>query len=93
MTGRLQQQMMASAVGPHGGSIGSALRRQLRTPTVAVDVGGLTEPAFPRFQPGDDDDRSRAIQPALDNVWVPEVLTEDDRAVDAHQSVCGDQYE
>jgi glycosyltransferase involved in cell wall biosynthesis len=62
-----------------------ALARQLRTPTVAADVGGMPELASRTFRAGHADDLSRAIRAELDKDSPPvEPLAEDDQAVHAH---------
>jgi glycosyltransferase involved in cell wall biosynthesis len=66
-----------------------AVARQLGTPTVAADVGGMAELATRTFLSGDPDDLSRAIQAALSNGSQPdcgsvERLAQDDEAVLIH---------
>ena len=55
-----------------------AVARQLRTPTVAADVGGMGELASRTFTSGDPDDLSRAIQTVLGGGGSPVAATPDD---------------
>jgi glycosyltransferase involved in cell wall biosynthesis len=67
-----------------------ALARQLRTPTVAADVGGMGELASRTFAAGDVADLSRAIQTVLGNGATPAAAAaEDDDAVAAHLRAYG----
>ena len=67
-----------------------AVARQLRTPTVAADVGGMGELASRTFSAGDADDLSRAIQTVLGNGAAPAAAAaEDDEAVSAHLRAYG----
>lgn len=71
-----------------------ALARQLRTPTVAADVGGMAELASRTFSAGDTADLNRAIQAELDGVrqsdsMLVEPPNEEDQAVHAHLRAYG----
>lgn len=70
-----------------------ALARELRTPTVAADVGGMGELASKTFVAGDADDLSRAIASVLGSDpahAAPGIAEqEDDDAVAAHLSAYG----
>lgn len=69
-----------------------AVARQLRTRTVAADVGGLGELASRTFTAGDPEDLSRAIQEELADGATPvEPLPEDEEAVLIHLHAYGDQ--
>jgi glycosyltransferase involved in cell wall biosynthesis len=66
-----------------------ALARQLRTPTVAADVGGMAELASDTFRVGDVDDLSRAIQSVLDDSSPAVEPLDDDEAVHVHLRAYG----
>jgi glycosyltransferase involved in cell wall biosynthesis len=67
-----------------------ALARQLRTPTVAADVGGMGEMASQTFIPGDVDDLTRAIQAVLGDGSGPAASdAEDETAVAVHLRAYG----
>jgi glycosyltransferase involved in cell wall biosynthesis len=62
-----------------------AVAKQLRTPTVAADVGGMAELATHTFRAGDVDDLNRAVRAALANGRVPvEPHIDEDQAVRTH---------
>jgi len=64
--------------------------RQLRTPAVAADVGGMGELALRTFAAGDAEDLSRAIAAALVPGAVCALLASDDaEAVSAHLRAYG----
>jgi hypothetical protein len=61
------------------------IARQLRTPTVAADVGGMPQLAYRALSTGDVDDLRRAIEVELENALAPATpLPEDDQAVHFH---------
>jgi hypothetical protein len=68
-----------------------AVARQLRTPTVAADVGGMAELASRTFVTGDADDLSRAIDAELanGNDRRAEPSHEDELAVRVHLRAYG----
>jgi glycosyltransferase involved in cell wall biosynthesis len=67
-----------------------AVARQLRTPAVAADVGGMGELALRTFDAGDAEDLSRAIAAALVTGAVPAMpASEDAEAVSAHLRAYG----
>jgi glycosyltransferase involved in cell wall biosynthesis len=67
-----------------------ALAQQLRTPTVAADVGGMAELASDTFIAGDVDDLTRAIQARLASGASPvQPPIEEDHAVHAHLRAYG----
>lgn len=71
-----------------------AVARQLGTPTVAADVGGLAELASRTFSAGDPEDLSRAIEAELaENVLPVEAPHEDDEAVRIHLHAYGESHE
>jgi glycosyltransferase involved in cell wall biosynthesis len=61
-----------------------AVARQLRTPTVAADVGGLRELASQTFEPGDPHDLNRAIDAQLARAVAPDPSLDEDLAVKVH---------
>lgn len=68
-----------------------AVARQLRTPTIAADVGGMAELASRTFTAGDADDLTRAITAELTNTnrRVPEPQDEIEEAVRVHLRAYG----
>jgi glycosyltransferase involved in cell wall biosynthesis len=67
-----------------------ALAQQLRTPTVAADVGGMAELASDTFIAGDVHDLTRAIQAGLASGASPvQPPIEEDHAVHAHLRAYG----
>jgi glycosyltransferase involved in cell wall biosynthesis len=71
-----------------------ALARELRTPSVAADVGGMAELASRTFTAGDVEDLSRAIHAELANGHQPiERPIEESEAVHTHLRAYGDIYE
>lgn len=66
-----------------------ALARQLGTPAVAADVGGMAELASRTFSPGNVDELTAAIQAELDSPSVVDPLPEDGHAVDSHLRAYG----
>jgi glycosyltransferase involved in cell wall biosynthesis len=69
-----------------------AVARQLRTPTVAADVGGMAELASSTFTTGDADDLSRAISAELtkNHSAAPEPMDETDKAIRVHLHAYGE---
>jgi glycosyltransferase involved in cell wall biosynthesis len=69
-----------------------AVARQLRTPTVAADVGGMAELASRTFTAGDAEDLSRAILAELTNGHRPGVEPPDegDQAIHVHLRAYGE---
>lgn len=67
-----------------------ALARQLRTPTVAADIGGMGELASRTFTAGDAGDLSRAIDAVLATADAPAApAPEDDEAAAVHLAAYG----
>jgi glycosyltransferase involved in cell wall biosynthesis len=74
-------------VAPHDKAAQSgvlSLARQLGVPTVASDVGGLSELASRTFVSGDVEDLTRAIDAALADTRVAGVTLDEGLAIDAH---------
>jgi len=71
-----------------------ALARELQTPTVAADVGGMAELASRTFTADDVEDLSRAIEAELANGHKQiERPIEESEAVNTHLRAYGDRYE
>jgi glycosyltransferase involved in cell wall biosynthesis len=66
-----------------------AVARQLRTPTVAANVGGLRELASQTFRAGDPHDLNRAVDAQLACAAAPDPSLDEDLAVTMHLLVYG----
>ena len=70
-----------------------ALARQLRTPTVAADVGGMAELASRTFAAGDAQDLGRAIDAELGHAAAVTPLRDEDEAITAHLHAYGRRHD